>query len=640
MVQDAHTDARTDARTDAHIEWDVESAKTIEEVRHAVVRITSYESGTSYMYPDYMGTIRTSTGSGFFFADRYAQDTPVIRIMTCWHVVRSASYITAEIETSNMTTVVPLRIFKQCQKFDMAVLDIDRSNEDILRNLEKVREPSRYIELDMCIDRIGIGDSVNPVGYPHGDSKSKVTAGRVSGQQHGMIQIDAPINPGNSGGPLVHGKVPGGEPYRAIAIIASKRIASEGTGYVVPVQRYGCFARAETVPGGTELMPGIPVIRDGLVNTLIPFPVSWGFGSQPIQGYDSTPGVRVTSVDRDSPAFDAGLAVGDVIVSVMVPVWTDGVGTTGPRRYKECTVAPNGTVSYPFVGSNLELDDVLSMYTTPGEAVFYTLPKDGDTGGGGTRKASKSLGIPRRIERRVPIRSRWLGIPQNFDSRPPFFKCDGVCFVQMTERHLASTFDTMSFGTSAKRVDPRIVVVRVDPWSPVFTAWQGQTAVVQSIQAVGPTEYADIPLETADTSTDLSMGTYVDCSSMNLSAFQVALARVVCGRGESDTVVQINMVGGDILRIRYEVEPTQERASYKPKSQQQPPGSRDSALARCNIVPNIVPSHGRGKGTPSGLTRDRVTTTESVPRTVPAERATPTATLHTSASGLLTNAPR
>ena len=165
-------------------------------------------------------------------------------------------------------------------------------------------------------DQLNVGDWVIAVGAPFGLDET-VTAGIISAKARGIgitareefLQTDAAINPGNSGGPLVNldGQVIG-----INTAISSTSGGYQGIGFAVPVN----LARWV----GDELMAHGTVQRAFL-----------GVGIQSIDstlskqlGLDTVRGAVVTDVRVGSPAANAGLLSGDVILEF------DGMSITKP----------------------------------------------------------------------------------------------------------------------------------------------------------------------------------------------------------------------------------------------------------------------------------------------------------------------
>ena len=162
---------------------------------------------------------------------------------------------------------------------------------------------------------IRVGDEVAAVGFALGlDGDPSVTVGIVSALNRtsaddqkalkNLIQTDAPISSGNSGGPLVNslGQVVGIITFVAVADIGSQ---ANDLGFAI---------------SNAELLPSIDRLRSQVTTGVQP---SGFLGVQLGPRDDGGSGALVTEVVPDSPAAQAGLQEGDVVVSV------DGVAITG-----------------------------------------------------------------------------------------------------------------------------------------------------------------------------------------------------------------------------------------------------------------------------------------------------------------------
>jgi S1-C subfamily serine protease len=120
----------------------------------------------------------------------------------------------------------------------------------------------------------------------------------------GLIQTDAAINPGNSGGPLLNAD---GEVIGMNTAIAAD---AQNIGFAIPID---------------DIKPLIDELRQGR-GEITPDTAFLGVSSQSVSslapevldqyGVTASRGAMITEVSPDSPAADAGLEVGDVVVSL------------------------------------------------------------------------------------------------------------------------------------------------------------------------------------------------------------------------------------------------------------------------------------------------------------------------------------
>lgn len=161
-------------------------------------------------------------------------------------------------------------------------------------------------------DDVQVGEWVLAVGNPF-DLNSTITAGIVSakgrninvledvGSVESFIQTDAVVNPGNSGGALVNTV---GELIGINTAIMSESGSYEGYSFAIPsnlVQKVINDIRAFGKVQRADLGVNIKDINHAMAENL---------------ALSVIEGVYVTSVMNGSSAYEAGLRVGDVIVSV------------------------------------------------------------------------------------------------------------------------------------------------------------------------------------------------------------------------------------------------------------------------------------------------------------------------------------
>ncbi|MET0669748.1 MAG: Do family serine endopeptidase [Xanthobacteraceae bacterium] len=222
-------------------------------------------------------------GSGFLIsADGYA--------VTNNHVVENASTVEVAFDDGKTYSA---KVIGTDPRTDLALIKIDGGNFPHVRLADKAPR---------------VGDWVLAVGNPFGLGGT-VTAGIVSargrdigaGPYDDFIQIDAPVNKGNSGGPTfnTHGSVIG-----VNTAIYSPSGGSVGIAFAIPAETVKTVVaqlkdKGKVARGwiGVQIQPVTKEIADSL-------------------NLKNNEGALVAEPQKDSPAAKAGIAAGDVIVSV------------------------------------------------------------------------------------------------------------------------------------------------------------------------------------------------------------------------------------------------------------------------------------------------------------------------------------
>jgi len=213
-------------------------------------------------------------------------------IITNNHVVDGASDVKVYLGDKRE---FPAKVVGTDAKTDIAVLKIDANNLPAIPMGDS--------------SKMEVGDLVFAVGDPFGVGQT-VTMGIVSakGRAHlgiedyeDFIQTDAPINPGNSGGALINAK---GELVGINTAILSRSGGSQGIGFAIPVN----LARHDM----DQIVEHGHVIRGWLGATIQDVTPSMAKAF----GMDTPGGVLIADVSPNSPAANAGLKQGDVVMSV------------------------------------------------------------------------------------------------------------------------------------------------------------------------------------------------------------------------------------------------------------------------------------------------------------------------------------
>jgi serine protease Do len=228
---------------------------------------------------------QTGSGSGVVVrSDGY--------ILTNNHVVRDADKIRVTLEDG--------------RAFDAEVVGTDpKSDVAVIKIKADGLDPAKLGNSD----QLEVGEWVLAVGNPF-QLSSTVTAGIVSAvgrsniglaDYEDFIQTDAAINPGNSGGALVNldGNVVG-----INTAIASRTGGNQGVGFAIPINMASRIMDS-LISHGRVVRGWLGVSIQNINDT-----------TAEIFGMDRPHGALVGQVTPGSPAEDAGVRQGDVVVSI------------------------------------------------------------------------------------------------------------------------------------------------------------------------------------------------------------------------------------------------------------------------------------------------------------------------------------
>ncbi len=264
-------------------------AKVVREVRRTPLQSDPFfERFFRDPFADAKPRVQNSLGSGVILsADGI--------VVSNYHVVGMATDIRVVL---NDRREFSARVLLGDEESDLAILKIDAP------------EPLPFLPL-RASDTVEVGELALAIGNPFGVGQT-VSSGIVSGlarsggsggQGRGyFIQTDAPINPGNSGGALVD---MAGQLIGVNTSILTRSGGSNGIGFAIPADLVAAFV-AQSQEGVAEF--GRP----------------WaGINGQPLDadmaatlGFDRSGGIIVSGLHPASPFLEAGLNVGDVILSV------------------------------------------------------------------------------------------------------------------------------------------------------------------------------------------------------------------------------------------------------------------------------------------------------------------------------------
>jgi len=272
-------------------EYESPFVRIVEQTKDAVVnvaaRVKNRQTPWWHRGPNYS----LSSGSGFFFRkDGY--------VLTNAHVVNQADELTV---TTSAGYEFDAWLVGTDPKTDLAVLKVDL-DEDVVTipfgNSDEIKVGSWAIAIGNPFPQQGLDRTVT-VGVISAKGRNNLNFGSETPEYQDYIQTDASINPGNSGGPLLNLK---GECVGVNAAISSPTGTSVGIGFAIPIN----MARS--------IIPDL--IETGHVSR------GWlGIQMHDLSrteardlGLKAVSGVVINQVLDNSPAQEAGIKSGDILV--------------------------------------------------------------------------------------------------------------------------------------------------------------------------------------------------------------------------------------------------------------------------------------------------------------------------------------
>lgn len=271
----------------------VDTSRELSAAEIYAANVNSTVGITTSVTTNYFGqqTQQAASGSGFILtSDGY--------IVTNYHVVEDAESIKVTTYDGNSYEA---KLIGYDENNDVAVLKIE------VKGLTPVTIGDS--------DNMNVGDSVVAIGNPLGELTFSLTTGAVSALNRNvtidntamtLIQTDCAINSGNSGGALFnsHGEVIG---------ITNAKYSSSGRNSSASIDNIGFAIPMNSVYGIVT-----SIIEKGYIDKIyIGVTVSSDSGSRRDgSAGEDTQGVVVQSVTKGSPADEAGLEEGDIIMEL------------------------------------------------------------------------------------------------------------------------------------------------------------------------------------------------------------------------------------------------------------------------------------------------------------------------------------
>lgn len=264
-------------------------SESVEKVADSVVVIETYQEGEL-----------VGTGSGFV----YDTDDKYGYILTNHHVINTEDILI----TYSDSSTTEAEVVGSDEYSDIAVLKVSKDTILGVATMGNSKD-------------VKVGDTVFAIGSPMGkEFKNTVTKGILSGKDRlisvsvsnydadyilNVMQTDAAINPGNSGGPLcnINGEVIGINNLKIV------KDTVEGLGFSIPIEDVLKYAESLRTDGVIKR----PYLGVSMLNVTSTYQLKYT-GIRLDE--DITEGVVVVDVESKSPADEAGLVKGDVIIKI------------------------------------------------------------------------------------------------------------------------------------------------------------------------------------------------------------------------------------------------------------------------------------------------------------------------------------
>ena len=238
-------------------------------------------------------------------------------IVTNNHVVEDTRELTVQFIDDSVATALVKGTDKD---MDLAVISVDTGELDsATKNVIRVATMGNSDNLKVGEPAIAIGDAlgygqsvttgvISGVNRSYTDEEGPVYGGTLEEDHYDdvkyLIQTDAAINPGNSGGALlnVRGEV--------IGINSSKLVdyTIEGMGYAIPITTASPIIEAlmnqETPMEPKEESTAYLGVSGAALSTEL------------LKRYELTEGIYITRVFSNTPAKEAGIRKGDILLSI------------------------------------------------------------------------------------------------------------------------------------------------------------------------------------------------------------------------------------------------------------------------------------------------------------------------------------
>jgi S1-C subfamily serine protease len=278
-------------------------------VEPAVVSIDTTERPTS---GGSAGGVVEGAGTGMIL-------TPTGEVLTNNHVVAGASVVTVTL--SGQTKPLTARVIGTDPDQDLALVQIDDAQglpTVTLGDSNSVRVGDDVLAIGNALALAG-GPTVTE-GIVSAKGRSLSAESDITGRTEnltGLLQTDAAINPGNSGGPLVNSQAQVIGMNTAVAESGAGNAPAQGIGFAIAIDGIKPMLAQLRTGGSGGTSGGVSTSQPSTASAYLGVVVETVTPAVVRQSHlHRTSGAVVVGVAAGGPAAAAGIAVGDVIVSI------------------------------------------------------------------------------------------------------------------------------------------------------------------------------------------------------------------------------------------------------------------------------------------------------------------------------------
>jgi Do/DeqQ family serine protease len=272
-------------------------------VKKAAPSVVSIQCERS-LYEDFSPFLQDPFFKQFFEDPRFHEPSQKIRALGSGFIISEKGYILTNYHVIKEASALIVKL-DDGREFKAKVVACDPPSDVGVIKIEGNNLPVAVLGNS---ENIAVGDIALAIGNPFGVGQT-VTQGIVSALHRknlginlyeGYIQTDAAINPGNSGGPLIDadGKVIG-----INTAILTRSGANNGIGFAIPIT-YAQQIMDDLIHDGQVSRGWIGIVMADLNPDIRE---SFHFNGQ---------GVLVRAVYGQSPAAQAGILPGDIIIKI------------------------------------------------------------------------------------------------------------------------------------------------------------------------------------------------------------------------------------------------------------------------------------------------------------------------------------